>query len=162
MLGVKLLVSLRAFPRAKHLRYLKLHDGPNPSARHPISNAAKRGHTAVVTKFLDSGVVVNHKSRFGWSPLALAAGGGHFDTVKMLLSRGGCLLSVDLDGRRPITYAMREGHNAIADHFLEEFRRKFPRLYLTAKADITHATTRCRTWGRGTSHAPFIKRRRQT
>lgn len=125
-----------AFPRAKHLRYLKLCDGPIPLARHPISNAAKQGHTSVVAMFLDYGVDVNHKSRFGRSPLALAAGGGHFDTVKMLLSRGASLLSVDLDCRRPITYAAREGHNEITDYLLDQFRSKFPRLKLTAKDDI--------------------------
>lgn len=125
-----------AFPRAKHFRYLKFRRGLNKLARHPISNAAKRGHTAVVAKLLDNGIDVNHKSRFGRSPLALAAGGGHFDTVKMLLSRGACLLSVDLDGRRPITYAAREGHDDIADYLLDEFRHRYPRLYLTAKADI--------------------------
>jgi ankyrin repeat protein len=73
-----------AFPRAKHLRYLKLGEVPNTLGRHPISNAAKNGHTAVVAKFLDYVVDVNHKSRFGQNPLALAVGGGHFDTVKML------------------------------------------------------------------------------
>ncbi|KAJ5359105.1 uncharacterized protein N7496_011518 [Penicillium cataractarum] len=125
-----------AFPRAKHFRYLKFRDGLNELARHPISNATKRGHTAVVAKFLDNGVNVNHKNRFGRSPLALAAGGGHFDTVKMLLSRGACLLSVDLDGRRPITYAAREGHDDIADYLLDKFRHRYPRLHLTAKADI--------------------------
>jgi ankyrin repeat protein len=89
-----------------------------------------------VAKFLDYSVDVNRKSRLGHSPLALAASGGHFDTVKMLSSRGACLLSVDLDGRRPITQAARERHNAIADYLLDQFRRKFPRLCLTAKADI--------------------------
>lgn len=36
------------------------------------------------------------------------------------------LVFFDLDGRRPITYAARGGHNSI----------KFPHLHLTATADI--------------------------
>ncbi|KAJ5166957.1 uncharacterized protein N7482_005738 [Penicillium canariense] len=124
------------FPRAKHLRYRKLRRSSKPSERHPISNAAKNGHTAIVTRLLDCGLNVNYKSRFGRSPLALAARGGHFDTVKMLVSRGACLLSVDLDGQRPIAYAARQGHNAIADYLLERLRSRYPRLYLTAEADI--------------------------
>jgi ankyrin repeat protein len=136
MLGVKLLVWLSAFPRAQHFRYLTFRDGPNLLVRHPISNAAKYGYTAVVAKFLDHVVDVNHQSRFHRSPLALEAGGGHFDTVKMLLIRGACLLSVVLDGRRPITYSARERHNDIADYLLDEFWSRYPRLHLTTEADI--------------------------
>lgn len=136
MLGVELLVSLRGIPESQASPVPEVKDGPNLSARHPISNAAKKGHTAVVAKFLDHGVGVNHKRLFNRSPLALAAGGGHFDTIKMLLSRGASLLSADLDGHRPVTYAAREGQDAVADYLLDQFRRKYPHLYLTAKPDV--------------------------
>jgi hypothetical protein len=54
----------------------------------------------------------------------------------MLSSCSACLPSEDLESRRTITYAAREGHNDIADDLLDQFLHNFPRLYLTAKADI--------------------------
>ncbi|KAJ5579879.1 uncharacterized protein N7459_005864 [Penicillium hispanicum] len=69
-----------------------------------------------MAKFLDRGVNINYKSRWGRSALALAARGGHFDIVEPL--------------------AACEGHDAIADYLLRALRRRYPQLRGTARADV--------------------------
>jgi uncharacterized protein len=51
-----------------------------------LSDAARRGDAAAVTKLLDGGVDVNTKFRYDRTALSFAADRGHVDVVKVLLA----------------------------------------------------------------------------
>jgi ankyrin repeat protein len=54
----------------------------------PLSEAARKGDAAAVTKLLDEGVDVNTKFRYNRTALSFAADRGHAGVVKVLLDRG--------------------------------------------------------------------------
>jgi uncharacterized protein len=51
-----------------------------------LSDAARKGDAAAVTKLLDEGVDVNTKFRYDRTALSFAADRGHVDVVKVLLA----------------------------------------------------------------------------
>ena len=53
-----------------------------------LHQAARIGHTPVVTRLLDAGWSLEARSGIGFTPLAWAAERGHLETAKCLLLRG--------------------------------------------------------------------------
>jgi hypothetical protein len=53
-----------------------------------MADAARKGDAAAVKKFLDDGVEVNAKFRYGATALFYACDRGHLEVVKLLLDRG--------------------------------------------------------------------------
>ena len=49
----------------------------------------------------------------GWTPLYYAAACGHLDVVRALLNAGADKPIADNDGKKPIDYARKNGHDAI-------------------------------------------------
>ena len=89
-------------------------NGAKPSS---ISTAAYTGDSAAVQAFLEQGVNVNVRGR--WGPLHLAAGRGHKEVVGLLLEHG-----ADVNARSPshetaLHVAARRGHKEVVELLLE-------------------------------------------
>ena len=72
-----------------------------------LSEAARKGDLAAVTKLLDEGVDVNTKFRYGATALSYAADRGHLDVVRLLLDRGADVNVTDtFYNATPLTWAV--------------------------------------------------------
>ncbi|KAH0547754.1 hypothetical protein FGG08_000011 [Glutinoglossum americanum] len=101
-----------------------LKNGYNPYLRDsygqtPLSQAAERGHEAVVKLLLERGAELESKSNSGQTPLSRAAERGHEAVVKLLLERGAELESKSNSGQTPLSRAAERGHEAVVKLLLE-------------------------------------------
>jgi len=83
--------------------------------------AARRGDAAAVKTFLDKGVDVNAKTRYGATALSYACDKGHVEVVKLLLERGADVNVKDtFYGEVPIGWALSREHVEIVKLLLDK------------------------------------------
>ncbi|XP_065906869.1 uncharacterized protein [Dysidea avara] len=87
-----------------------------------LCNSAYCGKLEDVIKYLDSGVDINGQdwSNEGDTSLHCAAQWGHLEVVKLLLSRGANVNSVNKSGDTPLHKAAQWGHRIIAERLLSK------------------------------------------
>lgn len=68
-----------------------------------------KGDVIAVLEFIASGVDVDIRNLFGWTPLMLAAGEGHAPIVSLLLSAGADVKAVNNFGASALAYAALRG-----------------------------------------------------
>jgi hypothetical protein len=87
-------------------------------------SAARRGDLAAVKTFLDKGVDVNTKTRYGATALAYACDKGHTEVVRLLIERGADVNVRDtFYNATPITWAAMKGHIEITRMLLDKGAR---------------------------------------
>lgn len=85
-----------------------------------LIRAADRGYPRVVRHLINSGIVIDHVNRLGWTALheAIILGDGsqpYVEVVRLLVAAGADVnLPSANDGVRPLRHAQTEGHNEIA------------------------------------------------
>jgi ankyrin repeat protein len=82
---------------------------PEANAFDEVHRLIKMGDIIALRKFVASGVDVNSRNRFGWTPLMLAAGEGQTPIVRYLLSAGADIRAINQYGASPLAYAALEG-----------------------------------------------------
>ncbi|KAJ5675942.1 hypothetical protein N7462_008839 [Penicillium macrosclerotiorum] len=88
-------------------------DARNGVGDRPISVASRFGNAEIVQRLLDRGSPLSLKFGDGPredSPLCLAAMGGHWHVVSLLIMNGASILKQDEAGWSPIRYAVYHGH----------------------------------------------------
>jgi ankyrin repeat protein len=83
-----------------------------------LSKCIKRGDVIGVRALVASGVPVDSRNRFGWTPLMLAAKSGHTGIVDYLLSAGASVGSVNNFGASPLAYATLSGECSVIQSLL--------------------------------------------
>lgn len=82
--------------------------------------AARRGDVAAVKAFLDKGVDVNTKTRYGATALSYACDKGHIEVVKLLIERGADVNVKDtFYGEVPLGWALSRDHVQIVKLLLD-------------------------------------------
>ena len=84
-----------------------------------LSLAVKEGCANVGENLIRSGLEVNHKDRFGWTPLIMASSVGRLEMVEMLLRNDADPKLLDRDGQSSISVAARKGHLGIVKKLVE-------------------------------------------
>ena len=83
--------------------------------------AARKGDAAAVKAFLDKGVDVNSKTRYGATALSYACDKGHVEVVKLLIERGADVNVKDtFYGEVPIGWALSHGHVEVVKLLLDK------------------------------------------
>jgi hypothetical protein len=83
--------------------------------------AARRGDAAAVKSFLDAGVDVNAKTRYGATALSYACDKGHVEVVKLLIERGAYVNVKDtFYGEVPLGWALSHGHAQVVKLLLDK------------------------------------------
>jgi len=83
--------------------------------------AARKGDIAAVTAFLDKGVNVNEKTRYGATALSYACDHGNVELVKLLLERGADVNVKDtFYGEVPLGWALSKGNAQIVRLLLDK------------------------------------------
>lgn len=83
--------------------------------------AARKGDVAAVKAFLDKGVNVNEKTRYGATALSYACDRGNVDLVKLLLERGADVNVKDtFYGEVPLGWALGKGNAQIVKLLLDK------------------------------------------
>ncbi len=81
----------------------------------PLAWAAEEQHEEIAELLLDAGADPNAASEeFLITPLMVAAGNGSLGIVKRLLARGADANAASADGRRALTFAKKNKHDAVA------------------------------------------------
>jgi ankyrin repeat protein len=81
------------------------------------------GHVSIVGLLLQHGDDIEYQGREGRSPLVLATQKNHLPVAQLLVANGADLLSCDMCGGTPISYALSNGYNELLDLFLKELQR---------------------------------------
>jgi ankyrin repeat protein len=83
--------------------------------------AARKGDAAAVKAFLDKGVDVNAKTRYGATALSYACDKGHLEVVRLLIERGADVNVKDtFYGEVPIGWALSRDHVEIVKLLLDK------------------------------------------
>src|SRR5215216_1981010 len=83
--------------------------------------AARRGDAAALKAFLDKGVDVNSKTRYGATALSYACDKGHVEVVRLLIERGADVNVRDtFYGEVPLGWAAGKGHVEIIKLLLDK------------------------------------------
>jgi len=83
--------------------------------------AARKGDVAAVKAFLDQGVDVNAKTRYGATALSYACDKGHVEVVKLLIDRGADVNVKDtFYGEVPLGWALSHSHAQVVKLLLEK------------------------------------------
>lgn len=94
--------------------------------------AARKGDAAAVKAFLDKGVNVNSKTRYGATALSYACDKGHVEVVKLLIERGADVNSRDtFYGEVPLGWALSKGHAEIVKLLLNNGAAGIERALMT-------------------------------
>ncbi|KAF7157299.1 hypothetical protein CNMCM5623_001422 [Aspergillus felis] len=108
--------------RNERLEKLLLRYGATPAA--DIFTAARIGDETSVKSFLELGVDVNLKDRYGWTSLFHAVQEGHEGVVRLLLDAGAsidCRNTISTTcGLTPLCLAAKNGHQAVVRLLLNE------------------------------------------
>lgn len=84
-----------------------------------LIEAAEKGWTGDIVKYLDQGANVKARNRFGSTPLLLAAGNGHRKAVKVLLAAGSDINHRNIGATTPLIRAAEAGRARIAKMLIE-------------------------------------------
>ena len=79
-----------------------------------LDHASRNGLSSVVERLLGMGLSAAAPRSDGWTPLHLAAYGGHADVVRLLLGHGAKADATTPQGWTPWTLALRERHDSLA------------------------------------------------
>ncbi|MFY9557039.1 MAG: ankyrin repeat domain-containing protein [Blastocatellia bacterium] len=83
--------------------------------------AARKGDVAAIKSFLDKGVDVNTKTRYGATALSYACDKGHVEVVRLLIERGADVNAKDtFYGEVPLGWALSKGHAPIVKLLLDK------------------------------------------
>ena len=83
--------------------------------------AARKGDAAAVKAFLDKGVDVNSKTRYGATALSYACDKGHVEVVRLLIERGADVNVKDtFYGEVPLGWALSHGHVEVVKLLLDK------------------------------------------
>jgi ankyrin repeat protein len=83
--------------------------------------AARKGDVAAVKAFLDAGVDVNSKTRYGATALSYACDKGHVEVVRLLVERGADVNVKDtFYGEVPLGWALSHGHVQVVKLLLDK------------------------------------------
>ena len=83
--------------------------------------AARKGDVAAVKGFLDKGVDVNSKTRYGATALSYACDKGHVEVVRLLIERGADVNVKDtFYGEVPLGWALSHGHMEVIRLLLDK------------------------------------------
>ncbi len=80
-----------------------------------LLDAARRGHTAMLTAYVEAGAPVDLAASTGDTLVMLAAYHGHDETVKALLERGADPDRANDKGQTPLAGAVFKGYEAVID-----------------------------------------------
>jgi len=98
--------------------------------------AARKGDTTAVKAFLDKGVDVNAKTRYGATALSYACDKGHVEVVKLLIDRGADLNVKDtFYGEAPIGWALSRDHAEIVRLLLDKGASGIERVLMSGVQD---------------------------
>lgn len=98
--------------------------------------AARKGDAAAVKAFLDKGVDVNAKTRYGATALSYACDKGHVEVAKLLIERGANLNVRDtFYGEVPIGWALSRGHVEIVKLLLDKGAAGIERVLMSGAQD---------------------------
>jgi hypothetical protein len=89
-----------------------------------LLEAASDGDAARTAELLNLGANVNVTDRWGWTPMSMAAYGGHPAVAQVLLDHGARLDLKDVDGDTPLTLATNRGHTPVVCMIEEELQRR--------------------------------------
>ena len=93
--------------------------------------AARRGDVAAVKAFLDKGVDVNAKTRYGATALAYACDKGHVEIVRLLIERGADVNVRDtFYNEVPLGWALSKAHMEIIKLLLDKGAKGIERVLL--------------------------------
>lgn len=94
--------------------------------------AARKGDAAAVKAFLEKGMNVNSKTRYGATALSYACDKGHVEVVKLLIERGADVNSRDtFYGEVPLGWALSKGHAEIVKLLLNNGAAGIERALMT-------------------------------
>lgn len=83
--------------------------------------AARKGDAAAVKAFLDAGVDVNAKTRYGATALSYACDKGNIEVVRLLIERGADVNVKDtFYGEVPLGWALSHGHTQVVKLLLDK------------------------------------------
>jgi ankyrin repeat protein len=98
--------------------------------------AARKGDAAAVKVFLDKGVDVNAKTRYGATALSYACDKGNIEVVKLLIERGADVNSKDtFYGEVPLGWALSKEHIQIIKLLLDKGATGIERVLLSGVGD---------------------------
>lgn len=98
--------------------------------------AARKGDTVALKAFLDKGVDVNAKTRYGATALSYACDKGNIEVVKLLIERGADVNAKDtFYGEVPIGWAMSKGNIQIVKLLLDKGATGIERVLMSGVAD---------------------------
>jgi ankyrin repeat protein len=83
-----------------------------------LQQCIKRGDVIAVRALVASGMPVDLRNRFNWTPLMLAAESGHTAIVDYLISAGANVGAVNNFGASPLAYATLAGECAVVGSLL--------------------------------------------
>ncbi len=148
--------------------------GANPNqsgsgTRSALFEAAIRGHDTIVQSLLQGGAQVeaatlgsrfSHLSGYlmdveGVTPLIAAAEGGHFQTVRLLVTAGADVNRSDSSGFTPLMGAARAGHPGMVNFLLERGARR-DAVDASGRNALTHAIA----FGHQQEISPILQRPR--
>ena len=95
-------------------------NAPSYEGMPPIAGAVARGHADIVALLLDRGAELDFvDERTGKNLIHLAVLSGSLSVVDQLITRGASGDDTDNDGRTPLYYSARYGHESVYDRLLE-------------------------------------------
>jgi len=98
--------------------------------------AVRKGDAAAVKAFLDAGVDVNAKTRYGATALSYACDKGHVEVVKLLIDRGADVNVKDtFYGEVPLGWALSHGHAQVVKLLLDKGAAGIERALMTGVQD---------------------------
>jgi len=89
--------------------------GASPAGWTPLHYCATEGQTRICQELLDRGAPVDGTEANSTTPLMMAARGGHFETVRLLLSRKANPAARNHNGATAMAWALRSNNTNIAD-----------------------------------------------
>ena len=105
--------------------------------------AARKGDAAAVKAFLDKGVDVNSRTRYGATALSYACDKGHIEVVKLLIDRGADVNVKDtFYGEVPLGWALSHGHAQVVKLLLDKGAAGVERVLMEGVQDGNVETVR--------------------
>jgi len=109
-----------------------------------LLEAASDGDSQRVNDLIRKGANVNAKDRWGWTPMSMAAYGGHEEIARILMTAGVDLSSTDVDGDTPRDLATKRGKHSICQFFLGQinFREGHASIVLMIEEELQERARR--------------------